>query len=143
MYESKKLVRSQEDRVIAGVCAGLAHHLEVDLVLVRLVFIALAFVNGLGVLAYLILWLVVPDESQRELEGEEVVRANVSDIGQRARQLGSRLREAPQGSVIIGVVLVALGAMFLLKQVVPWMTPGLVWPLALIAIGAYLLFTRA
>ncbi len=143
MSESKKLVRSQESGVIAGVCSGLARYFEVDPVLVRLVFIALAFVNGLGVLGYLILWLIVPDESHRELEGEEVVRANVSDIGQRARQLGSRIREAPQGSAVVGILLVALGAMFLIHQFLPGVTAGLIWPVALIVIGAYLLFTRA
>jgi len=138
----KKLYREEENKVIGGVAAGLAHHFEVDPVLVRLIFVALAFANGLGVLIYLILWLVMPSESQIELSGEETMRANIADVRERVRGLGERLRGAPQSTVIIGLMLVVVGGVFLLETLVPWMHLGLLWPLALIVLGAYLLITR-
>lgn len=139
---SKKLYRDEDNKVVAGVAAGLARYFEVDPVLVRLIFVVLAFANGLGVLAYLIMWLVVPSERLGELSGEDAVRANFDDMRERARGLGDKLRGAPQGTIVIGLVLVVVGGMFLLDTLMPGFNKGMLWPLALIVIGAYLLVTR-
>jgi len=56
------LQRSRTDRKIAGVCAGFAHHLDLDPTVVRLIWLVLAFVGGGGVLAYVVAWIVVPEE---------------------------------------------------------------------------------
>src|SRR5690606_5240564 len=95
----KKLYRVEENKVLGGVALGLANYFEVDVVLVRLIFVALAFANGLGVLAYLIMWLVVPSEGQVGLSGEDAMRANFGEIRQRLSGAGARLRGAPQGPV--------------------------------------------
>lgn len=65
MANSKKLYRSRTDRKIAGVCGGIAEYLGVDVIVVRLIFVALLLV-GVGpiILLYLIMWLVVPEEPQ-------------------------------------------------------------------------------
>lgn len=139
---SKKLYRDEDNKVVAGVAAGLARYFDVDPVLVRLIFVVLAFANGLGVLAYLIMWLVVPSERLGELSGEETMRANFDDMRERVRGFGEKFRGAPQGTVIMGLVLVLVGAMFLLDAVMPGFDKGMLWPLALIVIGAYLLVTR-
>lgn len=57
----KRLHRSKRDKVIAGVCSGLAHYFNTDPVLVRIIWLILALCYGVGVLAYLICWLVMPD----------------------------------------------------------------------------------
>ncbi len=142
MSESKKLYRSHDNRIIGGVCTGLGDYFGVDPVLIRLVFVALALVNGMGVLAYLILWLIVPEKGGGELAGEDVVRSNFNDISQSVSRFGQSLRDTDQGGVLIGVVLVAIGGVFLLKTFVPQVSPAIVWPLALILVGAYLLFSR-
>ena len=139
----KKLYRVEENKVLGGVALGLANYFEVDVVLVRLIFVALAFANGLGVLAYLIMWLVVPSEGQVGLSGEDAMRANFGEIRQRLSGAGARLRDAPQGPVLIGLLLVVLGGVFLLDTIVPWIHMGMLWPLALIVVGGYLLLTRA
>ncbi len=61
---SRRLYRSQTDRMIAGVCGGLAQVLDIDPTIVRLVFVLLALLGGHGVLLYLILWLIMPREDQ-------------------------------------------------------------------------------
>ena len=60
----KRLTRSTNDRMVAGVAAGLAEYLEIDPVLIRLAFVLLTFAGGPGLLAYLILWLIVPEEGE-------------------------------------------------------------------------------
>jgi phage shock protein C len=64
MAEAKRLYRSRADRKIAGVCGGLAGYFGIDPVIPRLIWIVFALAAGMGVLAYIICWLVVPDESE-------------------------------------------------------------------------------
>jgi phage shock protein C len=58
----KKLYRSRKERMIAGVCGGLAEHFGIDPTWVRLIFILFFFAGGATFLLYLILWLIVPLE---------------------------------------------------------------------------------
>ena len=57
----KRLVRNVQDKKIAGVCAGLADYLDIDPTLVRALWILFTLLGGSGVLAYLILWLIMPE----------------------------------------------------------------------------------
>jgi phage shock protein C len=57
-----QLVRSERDKIIAGVCAGLAEHLGLDVTLVRVGFVVAALF-GPGLIAYVVLWIAVPKES--------------------------------------------------------------------------------
>jgi phage shock protein PspC (stress-responsive transcriptional regulator) len=56
----RRLYRLRNDRVVAGVASGLAAHLELDPVWVRLAFVVLAFIGGLGFLLYIVAWVVMP-----------------------------------------------------------------------------------
>ena len=60
--EAKKLRRSNSDRTIAGVCGGLGEYFGIDSTIVRLIFVLLALFGGHGLLIYLILLLVMPDQ---------------------------------------------------------------------------------
>lgn len=58
----KRLIRSRDDRMLFGVCAGVAHYLNIDPVIVRLVAVLLTLWNGVGLLVYLVLALVMSQE---------------------------------------------------------------------------------
>ncbi len=58
-----RLVRSRDDKLIAGVCGGLARALGVDSTIVRLVFVLSVFAAGVSPLIYVILWIVMPEEA--------------------------------------------------------------------------------
>lgn len=58
---NKKLYRSVESRMIAGVCGGLGEYFEIDPTLVRLITVALLLAGGGGLLAYIIAWIIVPN----------------------------------------------------------------------------------
>ena len=60
--EVKKLYRSREDRMFGGVCGGLGEYLAIDSTLIRILFIVLALAGGPGLLAYIIMLFVVPEE---------------------------------------------------------------------------------
>ncbi len=61
--KDKKLTRSADDRMLAGVAGGLAAYLEIDPVLVRLIFVLIALFGGgiTGVAIYVVLWIVLPE----------------------------------------------------------------------------------
>ncbi len=59
--QTRKLYRSRTDRMIGGVCGGMAEYFGIDPTLVRLAFVAAALLGGPGLLIYLILWIVTPE----------------------------------------------------------------------------------
>jgi phage shock protein C len=59
----KRLQRSRTEKMIGGVCGGFAEYFNVDPTLVRVIWVAMTLIVGIGILLYLILWLVMPLES--------------------------------------------------------------------------------
>ncbi len=62
--QTRKLYRSRTDKMIGGVCGGLAAYLNIDPTVVRAIFILLALTPLHGVLIYIILWIITPPEPQ-------------------------------------------------------------------------------
>ena len=60
----KRLVRPRQGRKIAGGCAGLAEYFDLDVTLIRVVWLVILFAAGVGFFAYLIAWIVMPDEPE-------------------------------------------------------------------------------
>ncbi|WP_431293956.1 PspC domain-containing protein [Pedobacter sp. P26] len=73
-YTEKKLYRDMDDRVVAGVCAGIAHYVNADPKWIRLATLLISFVGGFGVLVYALLWIIMPKAKSRvekmEMKGE-------------------------------------------------------------------------
>lgn len=61
---TKRLVRIRQGRMVAGVCTGLGRYFGVDVNLVRLAFGVLTVFYGLGILGYLIAWVILPEEGE-------------------------------------------------------------------------------
>ncbi|MBN1197829.1 MAG: PspC domain-containing protein [Bacteroidales bacterium] len=59
--EVKRLYRSQKDKVIGGVCGGLGNYLNIDPVLIRVAWAVLFFAGGMGLLAYILAWIIIPE----------------------------------------------------------------------------------
>ena len=64
--KNKRLYRSTKDKMIAGVCGGIAEYFEIDPVLVRLIALLFIVGAGTGFLAYLILWVIVPENPAQQ-----------------------------------------------------------------------------
>ncbi|HEU4400195.1 MAG TPA: PspC domain-containing protein [Actinomycetota bacterium] len=111
------LRRSTSDKVLAGVCGGLGRYLGVDPVLVRIAAVVLALANGIGLIAYVIAWIVIPEERA----GQPVAAV--------------RVPRQETGRLVLGGALVVLGLVLLLDRLVPDLQ-RLFWPLAVVAAGA-------
>ena len=79
--KNRKLYCDKENGIIGGVLAGLGHYFGIDKVWLRIFMLALVFVFGTGVLAYIILWIVMPDAKttaeKLEMTGEPVTISNI------------------------------------------------------------------
>ena len=103
----RRLHLSNSDRKLAGVCGGLGELLEVDSVFFRVAFVVLALVCGLGILAYIVLWLVIPRASTLAEAASLSRRTQRSEVGLHYRlktwwaMQGSNLRPLPcEGSAL-------------------------------------------
>lgn len=130
----KTLTRSKADRIIAGVCGGIADYLGIDALFVRAVFLVLTLFKGIGALLYLVLWFTIPDKGQSSMLQQTVSRFENLNTNQ--------VRPAvPRGSnKTAGIVLLVIGLLFLLHNVIPAFEFDVLWPLLLILVGILLLF---
>lgn len=121
-----RLYRSTTDKVIGGVCGGLAAYFRVDPVVVRLAFVVFALAGGASVLLYIVLWIAVPT-------GETV------PVSETATFHGVR------GSETTAVVLIAIGTLWLLANlgVFSFINWSLAWPLLLLLLGVAMLLRGA
>lgn len=147
----KRLYRSKKDRVLAGVCGGIGEYLDVDSTLIRIVLVLLIFAWGTGILVYIICAIIIPENpyqhKEESIEKESIetnaieTNAIETEITGHARGAYSdRPKTKKRNEEAIGLILIVLGALFLLQNFVPWFTFGKLWPLILIAIGLIILF---
>jgi phage shock protein PspC (stress-responsive transcriptional regulator) len=78
----KKLLRSKDDRVIAGVAGGVGQYFDLDPTLVRVAWVVAVVFGGFGLLAYIILWIVLPEGEQEstaaQVAEERYARGEIS-----------------------------------------------------------------
>lgn len=151
-----------KDRILGGVCSGLAEGLHIDALWVRLGFVLLAFLQGIGLLIYILLWLVMPEQ----VEGQNVTRSGFDSMTADLGRIGSELRgqfggssksaekdsppagttttaatsssPASRQTIALGVVLVVVGLILLGANtgLIQW---SVIWPTLLIILGVVLL----
>lgn len=119
----KRLYRSGSRQMLGGVCAGLAAYFDTDVTLIRLIWVLAAFFGGSGLLAYIIAWLIIP---------EEPGALQVLDDPDRASGPDTRL---------IGIIIIVVGFFLLLRNIFPvlFLRPFF-WPVILIVAGLVLVF---
>jgi phage shock protein PspC (stress-responsive transcriptional regulator) len=135
-------MRSTTNRVIAGVCAGLAQYFDIDVTLVRVVFVLLAMADGVGILAYFVLWVVVPEAGSLGAGSVgDRTKGFADEVGKTAETIiqgegrGSGLRN------LIGFFIIFVGLIALTNQLFPsrWFNWDFLWPFFIIVIGLYIL----
>ena len=153
-----RLERSNSNRVIAGVCGGIAEYLAVDATLVRVAFVVLAFFGGIGLLAYIVLLILMPlpgrpapftsspppasgsADSTTRMEGSDAATAAaVAPVDP-----ATRAAEAERRRMAVGYLLIGLGVVFLLNNagIFRFAQWQFLWPLVLIGLGVLFLVQR-
>jgi phage shock protein C len=142
----RRLLRDSRQGVVGGVAAGLGRYLDVDPVLVRVAFVLLAFANGIGLLAYLVSWALIPRDAESSAvepgpSGADAVR----EAGLRfAEEVRSNAPGTEHVQAALGGTLILIGGVLLAHNLgwfywPYWANFRTLWPLLLVALGAGLL----
>lgn len=140
---SKKLTRNLNDKMIAGVAAGLAEYFQLEVTWVRIAFVLATFFGGGGLWIYIILWIAVPENTYTSTFPNETI---LNDETMYNNPQLKKSNEKINGSLIGGLVMIALGSYFLLDEfeIIPdWFNVGKLWPLIFVFIGLSILFKGA
>lgn len=101
---AKKLMRSKTDKIIGGVCGGLGDYLEIDPVIIRIVWLVLFFVGGVGLLAYIVAWIIIPEEGESPYDEKD------------ENQVKKKPTDENGGKLIGGIILIVIGVLFLIDK---------------------------
>ena len=108
----RKLYRSKKDKVLCGVCGGLAEYLKIDSVLIRLATVAIFVINpGVAIILYIAACILMPEATgvpaEAEVKAEEEVTVSFKEAGKIAL-------------IVIGAVLLAAGVSFITQPLIGW-----------------------
>lgn len=117
---NKRVYCSRTNRMIGGVCSGLAEYFNMDPTLMRLVFVVLIFAKGIGLLAYIISWILIPERKEDEVEPGTATTSSASRF-------------------LPGLILVVVGLIFLFNNFLFWFSFKMLWPILLIVLGIYII----
>lgn len=151
-----RLYRSRDERVVAGVAGGIAENLDLDPTIVRLAWVVFALVTGgIALVIYFVMIFVVPEEPA-VLPGGAAAAASAGSpaavdaagsgrADREARRAARRAERAARwrergrnGPLVVGLILVLAGAWLLVRRYVPQLDTSLLWPYALVILGAIL-----
>ncbi|NLI14704.1 MAG: PspC domain-containing protein [candidate division Zixibacteria bacterium] len=130
---SKRLYRSREHAMIGGVCAGIAEYFDTDPSLIRLALVLLFFAGGVGILAYIVAWIIVPQKPL--ITTADAAEATLSESTPASST--DSVEDVNRPRFILGIILIVLGGLFLLGSlnVWHWFSFFRLWPVILIIIG--------
>ena len=140
-----KLYRSRRVRVFGGIAGGLAQYFNLDPILVRVLFVVVTILHGFGILLYIILWIVVPEEPF-----EVAYKVNTDDqtAGEQSAQTDSTNFDGTQplpqkqssGRIVLGIILIVIGLIFFADRIIPSFDLRDVLPIAFVLIGGSLIW---
>ncbi len=141
------MYRSRTDRMVGGVCGGLSKYYSLDPIVTRLIFVVLALVDGVGILLYLILLVIIKEEPGEKVDVDTGAKTKefINEAGKRSQEVAKNIK-TNQSWIgdkrnLIALLIIVVGIALLLKQLFPerlvhW---EYVWPGILIVFGFYLI----
>ena len=138
---AKRIYRNQREKILGGVAAGIADYFDIDVAWVRLAFVLSIFVHGIGLIAYIIAWIVFPRDERTGAQIEQVGRSAAASLDAGVKKAQKGLSSGSRNAV--GVVLILLGALFFLDQNFYWFRFDSFWPLLLVGLGIYMIMRAA
>ncbi len=157
MEKNKRLFRSAKSKVFGGVAGGIAEYFDIDPIIIRLLFVIIAFAGGGGALVYLILWIALPLEpitpftmnmGSSNMGSTETPGADANaDPSSADYNTGTTspftlpVKPENRNGLIGGIVLICLGMVFLANRFIPSINFHDLWPLLLVVLGGVLIAT--
>jgi phage shock protein PspC (stress-responsive transcriptional regulator) len=127
--------------MIAGVCGGLGEYFDVDPLIFRLIFAVMIIFGGTGVLAYIVLWILIPEDNEQR---------SSRDLGENIKKGADKMAEEIKDAnvhgnsrFVAGAIILTIGIIFLINNFFPFFGLGIkkLWPLVIIVIGGSILLS--
>jgi phage shock protein C len=113
----KRLYKSRKNKIVDGVCGGIAEYFDVDPVLVRIVFVLFFFFGGSALIAYIVGMIIMPRASYESAPGPGTKAEKQEKVSVSSPEKPVPASAFPSaGSLIIGIILIVLGGFFLLDN---------------------------
>jgi phage shock protein PspC (stress-responsive transcriptional regulator) len=144
----KRLYRDVDQRFLGGVCSGLAHYFNMDITIVRIIWLLMFFAFGTGFVIYIILWAVIPKANttaeKLQMKGEtpniENIRKSVSDEAKKAMDSVNEFAKSQKVRSGISEIVGTFGKLFRAIFTVVAGILSVVFTIVILAIASYLLF---
>jgi phage shock protein C len=138
----RKIYRSRKDRIIFGVCGGIAEYYNIESLWVRVVFIFLGITGAIGFVLYVALAILMPLNPVKSISDKkpEEVGATAEEFRDRVKGLASELRNDPKVDRrrnLLGLLIVTIGVIAFFNELFPnfWIGWKVLWPMIIILIG--------
>lgn len=140
----KKLYRNKHDKMIGGVASGLADYFEVDPLIIRALFIIITIAYGIGIIAYIVLWIIVPANDFDNIDNfgtynnanfDNKIREDEFDNIDYTNKKNDR-------KLLGGIVLIVIGFLLFLNEILPGFDFEFIVPIILIIIGVSILYKQ-
>ncbi|MBN2395151.1 MAG: PspC domain-containing protein [Candidatus Atribacteria bacterium] len=134
----KRLYRSKKDSMLGGVCGGIAEYFDIDSTLVRILAVLVVLLGGVGVIAYIIAWIVIPLNPDHERHRDQ--QANSQMKNQEEKIIGFDHSDPDKNRYVWGgLILIFVGLFFLMKNFFPRFILIKFWPVILVVVGIVLI----
>ena len=143
MKNNKKLQRDTQNKVIGGVCSGLANYFGIDAALIRLLFAIAFFIFSTGFWVYVILWIVMPAGDVAQVNQGKADYFVSPDGSTEASEGNPKEPNPNKGSLVAGLILIGIGALGLLNRYIPEISWRTAWPVLLIVLGLFLIIPNS
>ena len=124
----KRLYRSNDKKVIAGIAGGLGEYLDVDPVIIRIILVLITIFHGIGILIYIIMWIAVPENPNKKVfpdksysESTNLHENQKTDKDQKPLDFETLKETSSTGRIIFGIVLIFIGLIFLSERLIPFL----------------------
>ncbi len=132
----KVLYRSTTDKVIGGVCGGLAEAFGIDAIIVRLIFLMAFVFGGTGFVLYLILWIVIPTEKNLTKSVNDTIHDNFEEVKETASNFTKQIKTDDNNKMFFGFLVIGVGVIFLMNNFgFRFINMSRLWPVFVIALG--------
>ena len=132
----KKLYKSSNDKVLAGVCGGIAEYFAVDTVIVRLAWVVFTLMGGAGLIAYIIAAIIIPEYPGGSSARGDSERTEFPDKGTERKSTSGNT------SIALGAILLLLGAFVLVRDFIPWIPRDIILAAVLIGLGVFFIVRK-
>lgn len=143
MEMRERLYRSRTNRIFGGVAAGLGDYLNIDPIIVRVLFVGSIFLSGIGILLYIILWIVVPEENvfasfntNANQSGQQTDDLKTDDIFSQEYYR----KKSNNGSLVIGIILIIIGLFLLGVEIFSFLNFSDLFAILAVGVGIGLIY---